>query len=131
MPQLFSRAWCEALQEAWNNDAQLAEQLGKAGFSSMITYGLLDEDKPAAWLQVKDGLVVSVDAQPIMPDWDLRATSEQWGQWSAKPPGLMELGMAYSSRRLKFERGDYATMLKNPALASSFVRSFTLFQRIT
>ena len=47
-----------------------------------------------------------------------------------KPPGLMKLGIAYTSRKLRFTKGDYATMIKDPSLARAFVKSFALMGKV-
>ena len=58
--------------------------------------------------------------------WDLRATSDHWQKWMQKPPGMMGLGMAYTSRKLKFHVGDYASMIKDPRMAGPFIKSFSV-----
>jgi hypothetical protein len=38
----------------------------------------------------------------------------------------MGLGMAYTSRKLKFNVGDYTAMIKDPRMAGPFIRSFAV-----
>jgi len=59
-------------------------------------------------------------------NWDLRASVDEWLALVAKPPGLMKLGLAYTSRKLKFKKGDYAVMIKDPRLSTAFVKCFAL-----
>ena len=62
--------------------------------------------------------------------WDIRASTENWISLIVKPPGLMKLGIAYTSRKLRFTKGDYATMIKDPSLAGAFVKSFALMGKV-
>ena len=48
----------------------------------------------------------------------------------SKPPGLMKLGIAYTSRKMRFLKGDYATMIRDPSLAGAFVKSFALMGKV-
>ncbi len=57
-------------------------------------------------------------------NWDLRADKALWEKWNAKAPGMMGLGMAYTSRKLQFLVGDYGAMLKDPRMAGPFMKSF-------
>ncbi|MCK4708094.1 MAG: hypothetical protein KAU21_05705, partial [Gammaproteobacteria bacterium] len=63
-------------------------------------------------------------------NWDLRADPEDWQKWFDKPPGMVMLGMAYTSRKLKFNQGLYAAMLKDPRMAGPFVKSFAVMGRV-
>lgn len=62
-------------------------------------------------------------------NWDLRASFDQWLKWVEKPPGMMGLGMAYTSRKLKFKVGDYGAMVKDPRMAGPFIKSFSVMGR--
>ena len=62
-------------------------------------------------------------------NWDLRASFDNWNKWLVKPPGMMGLGMAYTSRKLKFNVGDYGAMIKDPRMAGPFIKSFTVMGR--
>jgi hypothetical protein len=57
-------------------------------------------------------------------NWDLRASLDSWNKWISKGIGMMGLGMAYTSRKLKFNKGDYMAMIKDPRMAGPFVKSF-------
>jgi len=130
MAEIFSQEWLDSFKEKWNADPELGGALEQIGFSSIIGYGYDGEDNPRAVLVVNDGKVVS--AGPYNGEdlnWDLRATPEQWQQWLAKPPGLMAIGLAYTSRKLRFKVGDYAAMVKDPRMAGPFVRSFALMSQ--
>ncbi len=40
------------------------------------------------------------------------------------------LGIAVATGKLKFEKGDFASMIKNPSMAGPFVKSFALMAQI-
>ncbi|EGV52594.1 hypothetical protein Rifp1Sym_af00400 [endosymbiont of Riftia pachyptila (vent Ph05)] len=63
-------------------------------------------------------------------NWDIRASEAQWKKWLAKPPGMMGLGVAFTSRKMRFEVGDYASMLKDPRMAGPFIKSFSVMGRV-
>ena len=63
-------------------------------------------------------------------NWDLRASEAQWQKWMSKPPGMMGLGAAYTTRKLKFEVGDYTAMMKQPAMAGPFIKTFTIMGKV-
>ncbi len=131
MADLFSASWARAYMEELNSDSEITDTLQKAGFSSVVAFGLPDENEPAFVMAIENGLVSSVN-NTAMDDikWDIRANTDVWLSLIVKPPGLMKLGIAYTSRKLRFEKGDYATMIKDPSLAAAFVKSFALMGRV-
>lgn len=132
MSELFSKEWGQAYKNAWNEDGEITSTLRKAGFNSVVAFGLNDEEDPRFVMTIEDGLVTSVNDQPEDAiDWDIRATEEDWLSLIAKPPGLMKLGIAYTSRKIRFKKGDYATMVKDPSLAGAFVKSFGLMSVVS
>lgn len=133
MSELFSEEWAQAYRDAWNADSDITATLQKAGFNSIVAFGFPeDEDEPSFVMTVENGLVVSTDKKSADHiNWDIRATKDNWLALISKPPGLMKLGMAYTSRKMRFKKGDYATMIKDPRLAGAFVKSFALMGRVT
>jgi len=118
MAELFSEEWMKSFAEQWNADPELAGALEKIGFNSVIAYGFDGEDKPRGYIKVENGKVVEAGAYTDQElNWDLRASPDQWQKWISKPPGMMGLGMAYTSRKLKFNVGDYSSMIKDPRMA--------------
>ena len=132
MSELFSDEWAQAYMKAWNADEDITKSLERAGFNSVVAFGFPDEDNPGFVMTIENGKVVST-AQKSPDDikWDIRATKDNWLALVAKPPGLMKLGMAYTSRKMRFKKGDYATMIKDPSLAGAFVKSFGLMAKVT
>lgn len=131
MADMFSAEWMAKFRDAWNAEPELAGALEKIGFTSSIAYGFTDEDKPRGILVVEKGRATAGEpftGQPM--NWDLRATKADWEAWSKKPPGLMGLGMAYTSRKLRFNVGDYAGMIKDPRMAGPFIKSFQVMGRV-
>ena len=127
MSELFSEDWMQDFKDRWNADQDLAGALEKISFRSTIGYGFEGEDKPRGMIRVENGHVV--EAGPFTDqelNWDLRATADNWNKWLKKPPGMMGLGMAYTSRKLKFNVGDYTAMIKDPRMAGPFIRSFAV-----
>jgi hypothetical protein len=131
MQDLFSDAWMKAFKEAWNGDLKLVQDLGGMNFTANVGYGFEQEAEPRGVVVVNQGVVVDArayDGQPL--NWDLRATPDHWYEMLKKPPNLMGLGLAYTSRKLRFKKGDYAAMIKDPRLADAFVRSFMLMGKV-
>lgn len=131
MAELFSNEWSQAFMDAWNADEALTASLEKAGFNSVVAFGLPEVDEPAFIMTIKNGVVASVNNAALEDvKWDIRATTDNWKSLIVKPPGLMKLGIAYTSRKLRFTKGDYATMIKDPSLAGAFVKSFALMGKV-
>jgi hypothetical protein len=132
MAEMFSSDWARAYMDVWNSDHEISRMLGDAGFSSVVAFGYQDEAAPRFVMTVENGSMVSVDAKPEDEiKWDLRAGKDFWTGMLTKPPGLMKLGIAYTSRILRFNKGDYATMLKDPSLARAFVKCFALMGKVS
>ena len=132
MAELFSDEWAQAYMDAWNADEDITTTLERAGFHSVVAFGFPDEDAPGFVMTIEKGKVVSTaQKSPDDINWDIRATKDNWLALVAKPPGLMKLGMAYTSRKMRFKKGDYATMIKDPSLAGAFVKSFGLMAKVT
>ena len=131
MAELFSDEWMKRFMEEWNKEPELSDALAKINFNSVIAYGFDGEDKPRGVLVVKDGKAVSAGAyNGEQLNWDLRASADNWQKWIAKGLGMMALGMAYTSRKLKFHVGDYMAMVKDPRMAGPFIKSFTVMGRV-
>lgn len=131
MAELFTPKWMQKLMDEWNNEPEISQELSNIGFNSTIAYGFDGEETPRGVLVIKKGKVVSAsafDEQEL--NWDLRASKENWQKWFNKPPGMMGLGIAYTSRNLKFNKGDYTAMIKDPRMAGPFIKSFTLMGRV-
>ncbi len=132
MTELFTKEWAHAYKDAWNGNDEITSTLKKAGFNSVVAFGFDDEDAPNFVMTIENGHIVSVDELPESAiNWDIRANRENWLALIAKPPGLMKLGMAYTSRKIRFKKGDYATMIKDPDLAGAFVKSFGLMTQVS
>lgn len=131
MAELFSDAWMKSFMEEWNKEPELGDALAQINFTSTIAYGFDGEDKPRGVLIIENGKAVAGEAfngQTI--NWDLRASQDNWEKWMEKGIGMMGLGMAYTSRKLKFPVGDYMAMIKDPRMAGPFVKSFTVMGQV-
>lgn len=128
---LFSPEWMARFRDAWNAEPALAGALGRIRFDSAIGYGFRGEDDPRGVLIIKNGEAINAKAyEGETLDWDLRADPETWNQWLEEPPGMISLGMAYTSSRLQFVVGDYVTMIKEPSMAGPFMKSFCVMARV-
>jgi len=131
MAELFSDEWMTKFMEEWNKESDLAGALEKIGFNSNIGYGFDGEDQPRGVLVVQNGKAVEAGAYAGQSlNWDLRASPDNWAKWISKGLGMMGLGMAYTSRKLKFNVGDYGAMIKDPRMAGPFIKSFTVMGRV-
>ena len=131
MADLFSDEWMKSYMEAWNNEPTLSNALAKIDFVSTIGYGYDGEGSPRGVLVVVDGKATDASAYTDQElSWDIRAKPDHWAKWIKKPPGMMGLGMAYTTRKLKFEVGDYGAMIKDPRMAGPFIKSFAVMGRV-
>ena len=131
MADLFSNEWAQSFKDAWNADEEITTSLQRAGFNSVVAFGVPETEEPAFTMTIQNGLVSSINTAPLADvKWDIRATNDDWLSLIVKPPGLMKLGIAYTSRKLRFAKGDYATMIKDPSLAGAFVKSFALMGKV-
>lgn len=128
---LFSDAWMKQLKDAWNSEPEVKDALAAIGFNSVITCGFKGEDKPLGVFVVEKGVCVragSYNGESM--DWDMRADKADWMKWVANGIGMVGLGTAFTMGKLKFPKGDFAAMIKDPRMATPFVKSFGLMQRI-
>lgn len=131
MAELFSEEWMSGFMNEWNNESELTGPLGEIGFNSVIAYGIQGEDQPRGVLTVENGQATAAAAfsgQEI--NWDLRCSEDHWSKWISKPPGMMGLGTAYTTGKLKFAVGDYGAMIKNPKMAGPFIKTFSVMGRV-
>ncbi len=131
MSALFSDEWMKGFMEQWNAESTLSDALAKIDFNSVIGYGVPEDDQPRGVLVVENGKAVSAGAYNGEElNWDIRASDAQWQKWISKPPGMMGLGLAFTSGKMKFVVGDYGSMLKDPRMAKPFIKSFSVMARV-
>lgn len=130
MAELFSSEWMNSFKEHWNAEPTLVSPLAEIGFNSVIGYGFPDDAQPRGVLTVENGTAVAGGAYAgEQLNWDIRASADQWSKWIAKPPGMMGLGTAFASGKMKFKVGDYGAMLKDPRMAGPFIKSFSVMAK--
>ena len=130
MSDLFSDDWMKSFMDEWNDEPELSDALAKIDFSSTIGYGFPDDDQPVGVLVVEGGKATdagSYNGQEM--NWDIRASQAQWDKWISKPPGMMGLGAAFTTGKMKFMVGDYGSMIKDPRMAKPFIKSFSVMAR--
>jgi len=131
MAELFSSEWMDKFATEWNKEEKLAGALSKINFNSTIGYGFSGEDKPRGFIKVENGRVSASGAYAGEPlNWDLRASPENWQKWLKEGLGMVSLGTAYMTGKIKFQTGDYAAMIKDPRMAGPFIESFTVMGRV-
>lgn len=131
MTQLFSSEWMQVYGQKWNAESDLADALAKIQFNSVIGYGFQDEPNPKGVLKIVNGRVVAAGTyNGETLNWDLRADSEHWQRWLAKGLNMMGLSMAYMTRKLQFQVGDYTAMIKDPRMAGPFIKSFAVMGKV-
>ncbi len=131
MAALFSDDWMVDFGNAWNDNSDLGDALAKIGFNSVIAYGFDNEDQPRGMIKVENGYVVEAGAYKGQTvNWDLRASPANWEKWCSSGIGMMGLGLAYTSGKIKFKVGDYGAMVKNPAMAGPFIKSFEAMGKV-
>jgi len=132
MAQLFTDEWINALKDAWNSNPEVSDALAKIDFNSVITCGFKGDDVPLCTFVVKKGIAVSAGLYNAEEaDWDMRASQEDWDKWTTKPLGMASMGIAFTTGKLKFVKGDFKAMIKNPSMAVPFIKSFALMVDIT
>lgn len=133
MAALFSEEWMKQYKEAWNNEPEVSGKLAEIGFNSVICYGFKDEEHPRATFVVENGQCVRAGAwseSDPAPNWDLRADLKDWLKWIEDGLGMMGMGTAFATGKLKFKVGDYKAILKDPRMAGPFIKNFSLMQQI-
>lgn len=131
MAALFSDEWMNQLKDAWNAEPEVSGKLAEINFSSVITCGFKDEDQPRGVFVVENGECVRAgDFGGEDANWDMRASDADWRKWIAKPFGMTGMGMAFTTGKLKFLKGDFKSMIKDPRMAGPFVKSFALMSKI-
>ena len=131
MAELFSAEWMNKFQEEWNNEPELADALEKIDFNSVIGYGFPGDEQPVGVIAIENGKAVSSGAYNGEElNWDLRASADNWNKWGSKGVGMTGLGLAFTTGKLKFIVGDYGAMLKDPRMATPFIKSFSVMGRV-
>lgn len=128
---MFKNEWMKKFQDAWNAEPGLANALEQINFNSVIAYGYAGDEQPTGVISIENGHAVSAgEYNGETLNWDLRASDENWVKWAKKPPGMMGLGVAYTTGKLKFLVGDYGAMIKDPRMAGPFIKSFAAMAKI-
>jgi putative sterol carrier protein len=131
MAELFSAEWMNQLKDAWNADPEVKDKLAEIGFNSVIACGFKGEDKPKGIFVVENGECVRAgDYADEEMDWDMRASRADWMKWVEKGIGMAGMGTAFAMGKLKFLKGDFKGMIKDPRMAGPFVKSFGLMKQI-
>lgn len=128
---LFDDAWMKGFQAQWNAEPALKDALAKINFDSVIGYGYPGDDKPLGFIAIVKGECVDAGAYDGREmNWDLRAEQKNWEKWLSKEIGMTGLGLAFSTGKLKFKKGDFKAMIGDPRMAGPFIKSFGAMGRV-
>ena len=131
MTKLFSDDWINGLKDLWNAEPEVSDKLAEINFSSVITCGFKNEEKPRCVFIVENGKAISAGLyNGESADWDMRADEKNWDKWVEKPLNMATMGLAFTTGKLKFQTGDFKGMIKTPSMAVPFVKSFALMGKI-
>ncbi len=133
MSDFLSNEWINKLEQAWNHNQEMVDALSKVSFTASIGYGFIKEKKPRCYISVINGKIIQAGIYNNQDlDWDLRAEPKNWQRWLKDEGfGLKNLGPAVALGRLKFVKGNYREMIRNPKLAIPFLNHFDLMGDIT
>lgn len=128
---LFDDTWMKGFQQQWNAEPGLYEALGNINFDSNIGYGFPADDTCTGFISIQNGHCVDAGAYDGRElNWDLRADEKNWQNWLSKEVGMTGLGLAFSTGKLKFKKGDFRTMISDPRMAGPFIKSFSAMGRV-
>jgi hypothetical protein len=131
MAELFSDEWMKKFKDTWNTHSDVMEGLAPTGCQCYIGYGYQGEDTPRGYIAVESGTAMEAGAfEGQELNWDMRAKKETWDKWMQKPPGMMGLGTAVASGKMKFSTGDFKQMAKDPAMAKPFIKTFAIMSEV-
>ncbi|EFC35372.1 predicted protein, partial [Naegleria gruberi] len=96
----------------------------------VVGYGIKREDQPKTVLIIKEGSVVDAKVyEGEELDWDIRCSEDNWKHYMVKGMGMSQLASGYAMGWLKFIKGDYFSMIKNPRMIGPFIKSFELMSK--
>jgi putative sterol carrier protein len=131
MAEILSAEWANQLKEAWNAEPEVKDKLAEINFTSTICAGFKDEENPRMYFKVENGTCVEAGTwSGQQPNWDMRASKDDWLKWTKKELGMGGMTMAVTTGKLKFKHGDFKSMIKDPRMAGPFVKSFGLMKQI-
>ena len=131
MADLFDDEWMKSFQTIWNADPGLKDALAEIDFNTVIGYGIPGEDQARGYISVTKGEITdagSYSGQDL--SWDMRAAEKNWQKWFDKGIGMAGLGMAVTTGKLKFAKGDFKSMVKDPRMAGPFIKSFSAMGQV-
>ena len=125
MAEIFSEEWMIKYKSLWNDDKEHTQQLSDSDFNSNVGFGMIDDDAPRIIIEIHNGIIINLSEYKNQHlNWDVRGKPDFWQAVSKKSPNIMKLGLAYTSRDLKFLKGDYVKMIKEPRLSNAFIKCF-------
>ncbi|KAG2392197.1 hypothetical protein C9374_012449 [Naegleria lovaniensis] len=128
---MLTDRFMKRLQELWNADSSIPSTLKSIHFNANVGYGYQGDENPTTVLIIKEGTASEAKMyQGESLDWDIRCTKENWEYYMKNGLGLTALASAYSMGWMKFLKGDYFAMIKNPSMIGPFIKSFELMSQV-
>ena len=134
MSDLFtSDEWMARFKDEWNNEPGLSGAWKDLAYSNTFGFGFLGEDNPRCVVICEEGIATYVSSEvPGDLAYDIRAAESDWIKWGGASDAYSlhsTLGAAFTGGKLKFLRGDYAALVRDPRLALPFYTMFLVIGR--
>ena len=128
---MFNSQYMKKFQTLWNQDESIPSTLKSINFNANVGYGYQGKVNPETVLIIKDGTASEAKTyEGEELDWDIRCTEENWKYYMKNGMGMTTLASAYSMGWMKFLKGDYFSMIKNPSMIGPFIKSFELMSKV-
>lgn len=128
---MFSDSWLKQFLTRWNQSLEIVSLLNQENYSAAVGYGFVDDKNPLFVLFINSGRLEKIMRyRHQVLDWDFRASVENWKLMIENPPGIPQLGLAYTQKRLICRKGNYSLMMKNSNLSKAFSYSFKLMHQV-
>ncbi|EFC49949.1 predicted protein [Naegleria gruberi] len=128
---MFNTQFMKKLQTLWNQDETIPSTLKSINFNANVGYGYQGKENPETVLIIKEGTASEAKVyEGETLDWDIRCSEDNWVYYMKNGMGMTTLGSAYTMGWMKFLKGDYFSMIKNPSMIGPFIKSFELMSKV-
>ena len=129
---MFTPEFMKSFQKLWNEHETISSTLKSINFTANVGYGIKGEETPKTVLVIQEGQ--AIDAREYKEgdvlDWDIRCSTDNWDYYLTKGISVASLASAYTMGYMKFIKGDYFSMIKNPSMIGPFIKSFDLMSTV-
>ncbi|KAL9646801.1 hypothetical protein ABK040_001223 [Willaertia magna] len=133
---IFTTQYMTNFQQEWNNDQTIPSTLSSISFNAIVGYGFPKDEFPKSLIVIKNGIVEEAkefnieNDKDLILDWDIRCSLENWKYYFNKGLGMSGLASGYALGSIKFKKGNYLSMVKNPKMIGPFLKSFDLMGNV-